>query len=163
VNLLSFQQLPTIVYGTQVAFNVVPGYGEGAEPSMASIEQRVLRHYRAIVGEHAPVPSLMLLHAPVFHAHTFSIYVELDRPTSQGDFEAALTGEHLEILRTQQSEPSNLNASGQNQIQLLTRSDPQSETGFWIWAAADNLRLAASQAVEAAEDMATTRPRGQVQ
>ena len=35
VNLLSFQQLPMIVFGTQVAFNVVPGYGEGSVPALA--------------------------------------------------------------------------------------------------------------------------------
>jgi aspartate-semialdehyde dehydrogenase len=163
VNLLSFQQLPTVVYGTQVAFNVVPSYGEGVEPALASVEQRVLRHYRAISGGRAPEPSLMLLHAPVFHAYTFSIYVEMQSAISQGDFEAALAGEHLEIIRTQQSEPSNLNASGQTKVQMAIHADAQRETGFWIWAAADNLRIAASMAVEAAEDMAATRPRGQVQ
>ena len=163
VNLLSFQQLPTMLYGTQVAFNVVPGFGETAEPALAMVEQRVLQHYGAITGGQAPIPSLMLLHAPVFHAHTFSIYVELQSSLSLGDFEAALAGEHVEIIRTQQSEPSNLNASGQTQVQISTRRDAQHDTGFWIWAAADNLRIAASLAVEAAEDMAATRPRGQVQ
>jgi aspartate-semialdehyde dehydrogenase len=163
VNLLSFQQLPTMVFGTQVAFNVVPGYGEGTEPSMAAIEERVLRHYRTITNGLAPVPSLMLLHAPVFHAHTFSIYIELESPTSLGDFEAALAGEHLEFVRNPPSEPSNVNVAGQQDIQIAARRDPQSETGFWIWAAADNLRISAALAVEAAEDMAATRPRGKVQ
>jgi hypothetical protein len=46
---------------------------------------------------------------------------------------------------------------------MAIHADAQRETGFWIWAAADNLRIAASMAVEAAEDMAATRPRGQVQ
>jgi aspartate-semialdehyde dehydrogenase len=163
VNLLSFQQLPTIVYGTQVAFNMVPGYGETAEPALTMVEQRVLQHYKLISGGRAPVPSLMLLHAPVFHAHTFAIYVEMQSAVSAGDFEAALAGEHLEIIRSQAAEPSNLNASGQTQVQVAIRSDAQHDTGFWIWAAADNLRIAASLAVEAAEDMAATRPRGQVQ
>jgi len=163
VNLLSFQQLPTMVFGTQVAFNVVPGYGEGAEPTLAAVEERVLRHYRAITNGHAPVPSLMFLHAPVFHAHTFSIYIDLASPASLDDFEAALAGEHLEFVRKPPSEPSNLNAAGQQNVQIAVRRDADSKTGFWIWAAADNLRILASLAVESAEDMAATRPRGKVQ
>ena len=163
VNLLSFQQLPMIVFGTQVAFNVVPGYGEGSVPALAVIEERVLRHYRAITNARAPVPSLMLLQAPVFHAYTFSIYIELESPASLENFEAALAGEHLELLREPPNEPSNLSAAGQQDVQIAVRKDARSESGFWIWATADNLRVLASLAVESAEDMAATRPRGKVQ
>ncbi len=163
VNLLSFQQLPTMVFGTQVAFNVVPGYGEKCEPTLAAVEARVLRHYRAITGAHAPVPALMLVQVPVFHAHTFSIYIELESPAALADFESALAGEHVELVHEPPSEPSNLNAAGQQDVQVLVRKDGQSERGFWIWAAADNLRVLASLAVESAEDMAATRPRGKVQ
>ena len=163
VNLLSFQQLPMMVFGTQVAFNVVPGYGEGSEPTMAAIEDRVLRHYRAITNERAPVPSLMLLHAPVFHAHTFSIYIELESPASLDEFRGGACRRTPGVVREQPSEPSNLNAAGQQDVQIAVRKDRSSETGFWIWAAADNLRISASLAVESAEDMAATRPRGKVQ
>jgi hypothetical protein len=34
---------------------------------------------------------------------------------------------------------------------------------FWLWAASDNLRVAAATAVECAETMAATRPRGKIQ
>jgi len=163
VNLLSFQQLPMLVFGTQVAFNVVPGYGEQAVPALAAIEERVLRHYRAITNACAPVPSLMLLQAPVFHAHTFSIYIELESPASLENFEAALAGEHLDLVREPPSEPSNLNAAGQQHVQVAVRKDAHNEHGFWIWAAADNLRVLALLAAESAEDMAATRPRGKVQ
>lgn len=163
VNLLSFQQLPMMVFGTQVAFNVVPSFGEGAEPTMAAIEDRMLRHYRAITHKRAPVPSLMLLHVPVFHAHTFSIYIDLESPATLAEFEAALAGEHVEFIQEQPGVPSNLNAAGEQDVQIAVRADAHSKTGFWIWAAADNLRISASLAVEAAEDMAATRPRGKVQ
>jgi hypothetical protein len=39
-------------------------------------------------------------------------------------------------------------------------NDPNS---FWLWAASDNLRVAAATAVECAETMAATRPRGKIQ
>jgi hypothetical protein len=34
---------------------------------------------------------------------------------------------------------------------------------FWLWAASDNLRIAASTAVECAESMTAARPRGKIQ
>jgi len=39
-------------------------------------------------------------------------------------------------------------------------ADPSS---VWLWAASDNLRVAAATAVESAEAMAAARPRGQIQ
>ena len=46
VNLLSFQQLPKSVFDTQVAFNLSDRYGEKSLPSLASVEKRILRHFR---------------------------------------------------------------------------------------------------------------------
>ena len=163
VKLLSFQQLPMQVFGTQVAFNLVPGYGEGTEPTLASIAERVLEHYRLIANGRAPLPALMVVQAPVFHAHTFSIYVELGSAATLDEFEAAIAGEHVEITRSEPSEPSNLNVAGQQNVQVPARRDRRLQAGFWVWAAADNLRITASLAVECAEDMAATRPRGTVQ
>ena len=50
--------------------------------SLEEVEKRILEHYKRIVGDRLPVPSLMLLQAPVFHAHTFSIYIELESAVS---------------------------------------------------------------------------------
>jgi aspartate-semialdehyde dehydrogenase len=163
VNLLSFQQMPMSVFGAQIAFNVVPEYGEESKPKLADVEKRILAHYKRIVGDRLPVPSVMLLQAPVFHAHTFSIYIELESAISLEEFEAALGGDHVEIAKTLEDNPSNVNVAGQEQIQVMVKLDLQRENGFWIWVAADNLRITATMAVECAEHMATTRPRGKVQ
>jgi hypothetical protein len=56
-----------------------------------------------------------------------------------------------------------VNAAGQDAVLAAVRNDAQNDHGFWISAAVDNLRLAASTAVECAETMAVARPRGQVQ
>lgn len=162
VNLLSFQQMPTAVFGTQVAFNVVSGFGEEINPTLASAEDRIVRHLKALVGDSVPMPSLMLLQAPVFHGHVFSAYVELESPMAFGDFQAALSGEHVEIMRTEER-PSNVNVAGSSDIQVAVRADAGNPNGFWIWAASDNLRITASLAVECAEQMTSTRPRGTVQ
>ena len=163
VNLLSFQQLPTNVYGTQVAFNIVPSFGQETVPALSEIESRILGHYERISGGRLPVPSLILLQAPVFHAHAFSIYIEFENPVSLEEFEAALVGDHVEIAHTLADNPSNVNVAGQEQLQVMVKADPAQENGFWLWVTADNLRISATMAVECAERMAPTRPRGKVQ
>jgi aspartate-semialdehyde dehydrogenase len=162
VNLLSFQQMPTAIFGTQIAFNMVSEFGEGVQPKLVSVQERIVRHFRALVGDQARVPSMMLVQAPVFHGYAFSIYVELDAPMSVGHVESALAGDHIQVLRTDES-PSNVNVAGATDVQVAVRADTQHPNGFWIWAAADNLRLLATLAVECAEQMVSTRPRGKVQ
>ena len=163
VNLLSFQQLPTNVFGTQVAFNVGNLYGEGAEPGIRETEGRIIDHFRRIVNGRLPVPSLMLLHAPVFHGHMFSIYIELASPGDQNEIQAALSGEHVIIAHSPEDEPSNVNVAGADEIEVSVRADEQRPNGIWLLAAADNLRITAMMAVNCAEEMVATRPRGQVQ
>jgi aspartate-semialdehyde dehydrogenase len=163
VNLLSFQQLPKDVFDSQVAFNIISRYGEKSLPTVESVERRVIAHFKRIIGERAPVPSLMLLQAPIFHAHGFSIYIELEKRVALGDFTQALSGEHVSITRLVEDSPSNVNAAGQDDILVTIRRDVQHENGLWIWATADNLRLAGQTAVDCAAALSASRPQGKVQ
>ncbi len=163
VNLLSFQQLPKTVFDAQVAFNLLDRYGEKSLPSLASVEDRIRRHFQSIVQGKLAMPALLLLQAPIFHGHAFSLYLELDNPVQIAELIAALSGEHVDVLQGVEESPSNVNAAGQEQIQVFVRSDPQNPNGFWLWIASDNLRIAALSAVECAENMIASRPRGTVQ
>jgi len=163
VNLLSFQQMPTGVFDSQVAFNMIGRYGPASSRSLESIERRIIGHLRTLLGEQAPMPALTLVEAPVFHAHTFSIYVEFEKTVSAGDFSQALAGEHLQITRSQEDSPSNVNVAGKDEILVALRHDSSQENGFWLWAAVDNLRLAAITAVDCANALAAVRPHGKVQ
>jgi len=163
VNLLSFQQLPKGVFDSQVAFNLLDRYGERSLPSLESVEGRIQRHFRNLVNDKLAVPSLMLLQAPIFHGHAFSLYIELEQPAQIEELTAALSGEHVDMLQGGEESPSNVNAAGQEQIQVFARRDSQNAKGFWIWAASDNLRIAALTAAECAESMIAARPRGTVQ
>ncbi len=163
VNLLSFQQLPKGVFDAQVAFNIVDRYGEKAAPALFTVEERIQRHFRSIVQGRLNVPSLMLLQAPIFHGHAFSLYIELDSAAQNEELIAAVSGEHVDVLQGAEESPSNVNAAGQEQIQVYVRQDAQNPNGFWLWAATDNLRIAALSAVDCAESMIASRPRGTVQ
>jgi aspartate-semialdehyde dehydrogenase len=103
------------------------------------------------------------LQAPIFHGHAFSLYIEVDTPAQIEELTAAISGEHVDVLQGAEESPSNVNAAGQEQIQVFVRKDLQNANGFWLWAASDNLRIAALTAVECAESMIASRPRGTVQ
>jgi len=162
VNLLSFQELPKNVFDTQIAFNMVARYGPNASPALENIERRISDHYQRIAGKGAPQPALLLVQAPIFHGHAFSLYLEADKPVALADLAQALAGEHVTISQAEDS-PSNVNAAGQGDILVSLAHDDNHENGLWIWAAADNLRVAATTAVECAETMTPTRPRGKIQ
>jgi aspartate-semialdehyde dehydrogenase len=163
VNLLSFQQLPTAVFDAQVAFNMITRYGQNSTPPLEAVERRVLRHYDRIVGSDVPKPSLLIVQAPIFHGHAFSLYFEMKESIALGDLSQALSGEHVVITRSVDDSPSNVNAAGQGEILLSVARDVNYDQGYWLWAAADNLRISASAALECAETMAATRPRGSIQ
>jgi aspartate-semialdehyde dehydrogenase len=163
VNLLSFQQLPRNVFDVQVAFNLIDRVGEKSVPPLASVEERILRHFRAIAADKVVVPSLMLLQAPIFHGHAFSVYIETTNPMKLEQANDALAGSHIEIAQGFEDAPSNVNAAGQEQIQIALRKDPGHANGLWLWASSDNLRIQAVAAVECAEGMIAGRPRGKVQ
>jgi len=163
VNLLSFQQLPKTVFDSQVAFNLIDRYGLKSLPSLESVEKRIQRDFQSIVHGKTEVPSLMLLQAPIFHGHAFSLYIELERPIKVEALTDALAGEHVDVLAGGEDSPSNVNAAGQEKVQVLVRRDSEREKGCWIWAASDNLRVSALAAVECAESLIPGRPRGTVQ
>jgi aspartate-semialdehyde dehydrogenase len=168
VSLLSFQSLPRAVYDAQVAYNVLAGMGENATVNLSAVEARIRRQYQAVTAGRGPALALQVLHAPVFHGHAFSIAVEMERPVEIVALEEALGGEHVDLVLEDTDSPSNLAATGQNDVLVRMRPEPgqrnPSETSrFWLWAASDNLRLNAHNAVACALDLRKLRPQGTVQ
>jgi aspartate-semialdehyde dehydrogenase len=169
VSLLSFQNMPRAVFDTQVAYNTLASFGESATANLSRAEGRIRRHYALLAGGRLPELRLQVLHAPVFHGHAFSICIELDRVMPISIIEDALGGEHLDLVLEETDSPSNLAAAGQNDVLVWLKPEPPVErlsgetSRFWLWAASDNLRLAAQNAVECALDMRRLRPHGKVQ
>ncbi|MGO8758822.1 MAG: Asd/ArgC dimerization domain-containing protein [Terracidiphilus sp.] len=168
VSLLSFQALPRAVYDTQAAYNLLGGVGESAAVSLSAVEARIRRHYEALTGGRGPALALQVIHAPVFHGHTFSIAIELERPVEIVALEEVLTGEHIDLVFEDTDSPSNLAATGQNDVLVRMRPEPLGRNSnlasrLWLWAASDNLRLHAQNAVECALDLRRLRPQGTVQ
>lgn len=168
VSLLNFQGLPKTIYDTQVAFNVAPVLGREAQADLLASESRIRRHYQQLSGGAAPTVSVQLLHAPVFHGHGISLAVEFDQPLQLEHVEAALSGEHVDVVMGDGDSdvPSNLNTVGQGDVMARVRTADGSESAsrrFWIWASLDNLKFAALNAVACALELRQLRPKGKVQ
>jgi aspartate-semialdehyde dehydrogenase len=164
VNLLSFQTLPKDLFDTQVAFNMVARYGSNSKLSLDSLEERVRRHYQKIAGLEAPPPALLVVQPPVFHGHGLAIFLEMEQSVDQEALSNALAGDHVSMAGTEdESQPSNVNTAGQANILVSLKPEASRPNGIWLWAAIDNLRVAATTAVECAESMTATRPVGKIQ
>ena len=168
VNLLNFQGLPRDLYDAQAAYNLLSGLGETAKFSLGAVEARVRRHYAALSAGRWPVLALHVIHAPVFHGHTFSIAIELERPVEIAALEEAMSGPHVDLVLEDTDSPSNLAATGQDDVLVRILPEPGERnpslaSRLWLWAASDNLRLNAQNAVACALDLRRLRPQGTVQ
>jgi aspartate-semialdehyde dehydrogenase len=168
VNLLSFQSLPKATFDAQLAYNMLCGFGENAKANLGAIDGRIRRQYSALGGRRLAPLALQTVSAPVFHGHSFSIFVELERPVDLSALEEALSGEHVDLVLEETDSPSNLAATGQNDVLVRLRLEPGARNAnesarLWIWGASDNLRLHAQNAVACALDLRRLRPQGTVQ
>jgi aspartate-semialdehyde dehydrogenase len=166
VTLLSFQTLPREQYDAQVAFNLLPSLGDAAKVKLSATEQRIRKHYAGLVDSLLPELALQVIQAPVFHGYVVSMLVELSAEATQEDVEAALAGEHTDVVSEESDPPSNLSAAGQEDIMVRVNGDfGEGERGrrFWLWLAGDNLKLAALNAIACGAELRRLRPRGKVQ
>jgi aspartate-semialdehyde dehydrogenase len=168
VSLLSFQGIPRELYDTQAAYNLLTGLGEAAKVSLGAVDARIRRQYAALSQGRWPALGLQIVAAPVFHGHTFSIAIELERPVEIATLEEALSGGHVDLVLEETDSPSNLVATGQNDVLVRLRPEPDARNSslvsrLWLWAASDNLRIQAQNAVECALDLRRLRPQGTVQ
>lgn len=168
VGLLNFQGPPKAIYDTQVAFNVTPVLGAEAKADLRGSEARIRRHYSLLAGHTLPAISVQSLHAPVFHGHGISLAVEFDQSLPLEHVEAALSGEHVDVVMGEgdSDAPNNLNTVGQSDVMVRVRTADgvaQKTNRFWIWAAIDNLKFSALNAVACALELRKLRPQGKVQ
>jgi len=155
VNLLSFQKIPRSIFGAQLAFNLLPRLGGSGSVVMSSLEERIRGELQRCLAGRAPLPALRLFQASVFYSMAISLYVETSKPAAPAAVGRAVAGERVRLGRAADQAPSQVGVTGSAEI-LVDPIIPDGgrETGLWIWAAVDNLRLAAENAVEIAEGLA---------
>jgi aspartate-semialdehyde dehydrogenase len=161
--LLSFQKIPQAVFGRQLAFNLLPrlAHGKSRGAMLGAIEKRIHQQLAGYLGQRVILPALRVFQAAVFHSLAVSLYVETREPAPVEALEEALKGPRVALARRREPAPSQAEASGASDILVdAVARDESRAQGAWIWAVADNLRLAALNAIEIAE---TVRPQARAQ
>ncbi len=166
VNLLSFTAVPREQFDAQIAFNLLPSLGEAAKVRLSEVGERIQTHYEVLSGGRLPRLALQVVQAPVFHGYVASVLVELSEAATVEQVEAALAGEPVDLVTDEGDPPSNVSAAGQQKVLARVSMDAEGEETskrFWLWLAADNLKLAAVNAISCALELRRQRPLGKVQ
>ena len=164
VSLLSFKDLPQETFDAQTAFNVLLDLGEEGAMSLKERARAIEAHYAFLTSGQLPQLALQMLQIPVFHGYTCSIFVEFESEISRSSIEQALDQGKVEIAKGTDL-PSNLLAAGRSDllVSVSPSGTDEKDVRFWICIAADNLKLAAANAVDCALGMRSLRPQGKVQ
>ena len=153
--LLSFQSVGQPVFDTQVAFNMLNHYGPECAKKLEATRTRVRAETKACLGGKVKVPAIQVIHAPVFYGTTFSACAELDPELRREKIEKACTDAGFLLIQPGKAGPNNLSAAGEKVIQLaVPEPDPSQAGTWWLWGAADNIRLPAANAVKLVEMLA---------
>ena len=98
------------------------------------------------------MPSLRMIQVPVFHGHSFSVWVEFQ--TNPGLRALAEVLEKGGFDVRPDDPPTNAGAAGESGIAVGAMAGDRNNSGaFWFWLAADNLKLTAENAVAVAQEM----------
>ena len=149
VALLNFQPFESRVFSGQLAFNLL------SEAEAANqIEGRLRHQLRDLMPAPAPMPVIAAVQAPVFHSHTFSMFVTLAGRPAEEEVAHCLNESHGAIAVDSGTEGSSspVTVVGSDAIRVgRLCADPAVAGNYFLWLVADNLRIAAHNAIRIAE------------
>lgn len=149
--LLSFQSVGQAVFDAQVAFALLNRYGSGSRQSLRVVEERIRREIAAAVRD-LVTPSIQVVHSPVFYGYTFSAIAELNSKEKKEALAENFKKAGILVEEDAQTPLGNLTAAGEPTIHISVPEHDAAQPGtWWIWGAADNIRLPAANAVKLAE------------
>jgi len=155
VNLLTFKRLPKSVFDEQLSFNLLARYGSDAPESLEKFERRIERHLASLLAlRGGPMPSIRLIQAPVFHGHSFSIWVEFEHNPGTAVLERVLASTHIDVRGAALDAPTIVGIAGQSGLAVgAIAADPNQPRASWFWVVSDNLRMMAENAVAVARSL----------
>jgi aspartate-semialdehyde dehydrogenase len=152
--LLSFHEIAKPVFDAQVGFNLLAGYGSEAKPRLTDVRGAIARNIAAYLANRAPVPVIQLVQAPVFYGYAFAAYADFASAVPPEQLHAAFANLGVKIAAPDDAPPSNVSVAGEGEIHMARiEPDPNVASGAWIWGVADNLHVAATNAVRIAEEL----------
>jgi aspartate-semialdehyde dehydrogenase len=157
VNLLSLQPISQELYDAQVAFNLLPRYGEASRERLGDIRLNLAREVDRYLAGRSSLPAVQLVQAPVFYCEAMAGYAEFEAPPSIGAIHEALGMAGVRLAGDTEPPVSNISLAGEGHFTLAhVEPDPLRPNGVWLWGGSDNVRLAALNAVQIAEKLLGT-------
>jgi aspartate-semialdehyde dehydrogenase len=158
VELLNFQSVESKVFGGQLAFNLLAEI-----ESSRRTERLVSRQLSELLGSDLPPVAIAAIQAPVFHSHGCSVFLKSASPMTIDQMTACLSDARsgLIVHAEDRLSPSPVTVVGSDAVHIVRIGmDPVRSTECFLWIVADNLRIAASNALQIAESLmfAPARP-----
>jgi len=151
--LLSFQPAGKAVFDAQVAFTMLDRFGPASPHKLQAAQELLRKEVRACVPPQQTAPFVQLLHAPVFYGTTVSAFANLDSSADAAKISKACMDAGFSIT-SDDSAPSNISSAGETVLQLAPpQTDSAAPGAWWFWAAADNIRVPAANAIKLAEKL----------
>lgn len=154
VELLNFQSVESKVFRGQLAFNLLAEI-----ESSRQTEQLVGKQLSELLGGSLPPVSIAAVQAPVFHSHACSVFLKLSRAASATEIAACLSEPRsgLIVHKEEGLSPSPVTVVGSDAVQIVRIvTNPALPSECFLWLVSDNLRIAASNALQIAESLMLT-------
>jgi len=151
--LLSFQPLGKEVFDAQVAFTMLDRFGAASRHNLQTALDILRREVDSCLPDDVRTPALQLLHAPVYYGITITACGQLDVTADSAALAMSCASAGFSIT-AEDAAPDNISSAGETALRLAPpRPDPSSPGRWWFWAAADDLRLPAANALKLAEKL----------
>jgi aspartate-semialdehyde dehydrogenase len=152
--LLSFQSVGQPLFDAQVAFNLVNRYGIASRESLSNVRDRICREVAPFVSKSGVLPSIQVMHAPVFYGYMFAALAETASATTKEKLAEVCKAAGF-LLWNENDGPLGNVSVGDSVMRLSLPEENAPQSGaWWIWGAADNMKLPAANAVKLAEKLA---------
>lgn len=153
-DLLLLRPVAQGIFDAQVAFNLLASYGAASRPALGEMREQIRRSMAAYLSGRIPIPAMQMIQAPVFYGYAFSAHVDLRKALNAAAIDAALFAAGMHVTGKDEPRPTNVSIAGEAKIHV-TRIDAEGEadSGVWLWGVADNLRLAAANAIGIAKEI----------
>jgi aspartate-semialdehyde dehydrogenase len=127
-------------------------FGPASSHKLNAIRERVRGEVKASVDGKCAMPAIQVIHAPVFYGSAFSATGVFDAGSDAATIVQACTDAGFTVPVEDGAGPSNVGVAGEKTIHLATpEQDVSNPETWWLWGAADNIRLPAANAVKLAE------------
>jgi aspartate-semialdehyde dehydrogenase len=153
VALLRFEKLEQGVFDTQAAFALLAETGEQSRYKVSKAAGRLRRNLAGLLRGMAPMPSLQVGQAPVFHGLTASVWVEFRQAPELERIAGLLAKAGFDVRSDDMETPNNVSVANQDGV-AVGRIEAEETNGLaaWFWLAADNHRLTGQDAMLVARE-----------